>query len=67
MRVDPRYFCPAEVEALLGDPSKAKQKLGWMPISFEELVAEMMHEDFKSAEKFALIKLHGYKSYDYNE
>jgi len=68
VRVDPRYFRPAEVETLLGDPSKAKEKLGWTPkISFEELVAEMMREDLQSAEKFALIQQHGYKSYDYNE
>ena len=68
VRVDPRYFRPAEVETLLGDPSKAKEKLGWTPkISFEELVAEMMREDLRSAEKFALIKHHGYKSYDYKE
>jgi len=68
VRVDPRYFRPAEVETLLGDPSKAKEKLGWTPkISFEELVEEMMREDLQSAEKFALIKQHGYRSYDYNE
>ncbi len=66
VRVDPRYFRPAEVETLLGDPSKAKEKLGWTPeISFEELVEEMMREDLQSAEKFALIKQHGYRSYDY--
>lgn len=67
VRVDPRYFRPAEVETLLGNPAKAKEKLGWVPkISFGELVAEMMLEDLKSAEKFALIKRHGYKSHDYN-
>ncbi|MDX8378211.1 MAG: GDP-mannose 4,6-dehydratase [Mariprofundales bacterium] len=68
VRVDPRYFRPAEVETLLGDPTKAKEKLGWVPeISFAELVAEMMSADLKSAEKDALVKKHGYTAYDYNE
>ncbi len=54
--VDPHYFRPAEVEALLGDSSKAKAKLGWVPkISFEELVKEMVHEDIKSAERDKLV------------
>ena len=66
--VDPRYFRPAEVETLLGDPTKAKEKLGWEPeITFEELVAEMVREDLKDAEKNALIKQHGYQAMDYNE
>ncbi len=66
--VDPRYFRPTEVETLLGDPSKAKQKLGWTPkISFDELVAEMVQEDLKSAERDELVKKHGYKAMDYNE
>ncbi len=66
--VDPRYFRPTEVETLLGDPSKAKLKLGWTPkISFDELVAEMVREDLKSAERDGLIKKHGYKSMNYNE
>lgn len=66
VRVDPRYFRPAEVETLLGNPAKAKEKLGWIPeISFEELVEEMMREDLRSAEKDVLIKQHGYKAYDY--
>lgn len=66
--VDPRYFRPTEVETLLGDPSKAKEKLGWTPkISFEELVSEMVREDLKAAERDEMIKRHGYKSLDYNE
>ena len=66
--VDPRYFRPTEVETLLGDASKAKEKLGWTPkISFAELVAEMVREDLKSAERDELIKRHGYKAMDYNE
>ena len=66
--VDPRYFRPTEVETLLGDPSKANQKLGWKPrISFKELVAEMVREDFRSAERDELVKKHGHRPYDYNE
>lgn len=66
--VDPRYFRPTEVETLLGDASKAKNKLGWIPkISFDELVAEMVREDIKTAERDELVKRHGYKSMDYHE
>lgn len=66
--VDPRYFRPAEVETLLGDASKAKQKLGWEPkISFNELVKEMVREDLKSAERDELVKRHGYVAMDYHE
>lgn len=66
--VDPRYFRPTEVETLLGDASKAKQKLGWTPkISFKELVSEMMREDLKAAERDELVKKHGYSAYDYHE
>lgn len=66
--VDPRYFRPAEVETLLGDPSKAKNKLGWVPkTSFSELVAEMMREDMKEAERDYLVKQHGFKYFNYNE
>ena len=66
--VDPRYFRPAEVETLLGDATKAKQKLGWTPkISFKELVSEMMREDLKAAERDELVKKHGYSAYDYHE
>lgn len=68
VKVDPRYFRPTEVETLLGDPSKAKTKLGWTPkISFEELVAEMVREDLKTAERDELVKQHGYAAYDYHE
>jgi GDPmannose 4,6-dehydratase len=66
--VDPRYFRPTEVETLLGDPSKAKEKLGWTPKTpFAALVAEMVREDLKSAERDELIKKHGYKAMDYHE
>jgi GDPmannose 4,6-dehydratase len=66
--VDARYFRPTEVETLLGDPAKAKEKLGWVPkISFAELVAEMVREDLKAAERDELVKKHGYKAMDYHE
>lgn len=66
--VDPRYFRPTEVETLLGDASKAKEKLGWTPkITFKELVAEMVREDLKSAERDELVRRHGYQSLDYHE
>jgi len=68
VKVDPRYFRPTEVETLLGDPTKAKEKLGWVPqTSFEELVSEMIQEDFKSAKRDELVKEHGYAAYDYHE
>ncbi len=66
--VDPRYFRPTEVEALLGDATKAREKLGWVPkIRFRELVAEMMREDLKAAERDELVKKHGFAVYDYHE
>ena len=68
VRVDPRYFRPTEVETLLGDASKAREKLGWTPkISFGELVSEMVREDLKAAERDELVKQHGYQAFDYNE
>ena len=66
--VDPRYFRPAEVETLLGNPSKAKTKLGWLSkISFGQLVDEMVTEDLKSAERDELVKRHGHRPYDHHE
>ncbi|MCX7631652.1 MAG: GDP-mannose 4,6-dehydratase, partial [Geminicoccaceae bacterium] len=63
VRVDPRYFRPTEVESLLGDASKARQKLGWAPkIGFAELVREMVQADLEAAERDALIKRHGFKA-----
>ncbi|ATF19745.1 GDP-mannose 4,6-dehydratase Gmd [Phaeobacter gallaeciensis] len=60
LRIDPRYFRPAEVETLLGDPSKAKEKLGWEPeITTQEMCAEMVREDLKTARRHALLKDHG--------
>jgi len=66
--VDPRYFRPTEVESLLGDPSKAREKLGWVPkTTFKELVTEMTREDLKAAERDELVKTHGYKTMNYHE
>ena len=66
--VDPRYFRPTEVETLLGDPSRAKAKLGWTPkVSFSELVAEMVREDLKAAERDELVKRHGFSAYNRHE
>jgi GDPmannose 4,6-dehydratase len=63
VRVDPRYFRPAEVETLLGNPEKAKRELGWSPrTSFRELVTEMVAEDLKHAKRDALVQEHGYEA-----
>lgn len=68
VKVDPRYYRPTEVETLLGDPTKAKNKLGWVPrIQFEDLVNEMMEADYKSASRDSMIINAGYSAYDYNE
>ena len=66
--VDPRYFRPAEVATLLGDPSKAKQKLGWSPkTSFQSLVQEMMQQDLEAAKRDELIKQHGFRYFARHE
>ena len=66
--VDVRYFRPTEVETLLGDPTKAKEKLGWEPkITFEEMVHEMMENDINIAKRDSLVKKHGFKAPDFNE
>lgn len=66
--VDPRYYRPAEVETLLGDPTYAKQKLGWEPqITFEQMVQEMVANDLELAQRDALVKQHGFTAFDYNE
>ena len=66
--VDARYFRPTEVESLLGDPTKAKEKLGWEPkITFEEMVNEMMSSDLKIANRDNLVKSHGFNAPNYNE
>ena len=66
--VDPRYFRPTEVETLLGDPAKAKEKLGWVPrISFKQMVAEMIQADLRDAERDSLCKTQGFRTYDFHE
>ena len=66
--VDPAYFRPTEVETLLGDPSKARNQLGWVPrTSFEQLVSEMVSADLESAERDALVRRHGYTAYSVRE
>ncbi|CAN0617641.1 GDP-mannose 4,6-dehydratase [Burkholderia multivorans] len=66
--VDPRYFRPTEVETLLGDATKAREKLGWTPATgLDELVKEMVHEDLKAAQRDELVKRHGYSTYDHHE
>ena len=63
LRIDPRYFRPTEVETLLGDPSKAKSKLGWVPeITVQQMCAEMVGADLEEARKVALLKRHGYQA-----
>jgi GDPmannose 4,6-dehydratase len=66
--VDPRYFRPSEVDALHGDPSYARNKLGWEPtVSFEDLVREMVDSDLVAAERDQLVKKHGYAAYEFHE
>ena len=61
VKIDPRYFRPIAVETLLGDPTKAKQKLGWLPeITAQEMCAEMVAHDLAQAKQHALLKNHGY-------
>jgi GDPmannose 4,6-dehydratase len=68
VRVDPRYFRPTEVETLLGDPSKAKQKLGWTPeTTLAELVREMVESDYVAAKRDSLVKQAGFQAFDYHE
>jgi GDPmannose 4,6-dehydratase len=68
VRVDPRYFRPTEVETLLGDPSKAKQKLGWAAeVTFDQLVTEMVAADLDAAKRDAMISKEGYKIYNHHE
>ena len=68
VRVDPRYYRPTEVETLLGDPSKAKAKLGWTPkIGLPELVREMVEADYAAAQRDHLVKSAGFQAYDYHE
>lgn len=68
VRVDPRYFRPTEVETLLGDPSKAKQEMGWTPkISFSQLVAEMVHADLEEAKRDDMCRTEGFRTFNHHE
>jgi len=68
VEVDPRYFRPTEVETLLGDSTKAKEKLGWVPeISLDEMVAEMVRGDLRIAERDELCRREGFETFEYNE
>ena len=68
VKVDPRYFRPTEVETLLGDPTKAKEKLGWTPkTTLRELVKEMVEADYSAARRDSLVKAAGFQSFDYHE
>ena len=68
VKVDQRYFRPTEVETLLGDPTKAKERLGWVPkITFQEMVSEMMENDINIAKRDSLVSKHGFKAPEFNE
>jgi GDPmannose 4,6-dehydratase len=68
VRVDPRYYRPTEVQTLLGDPSKARENLGWSPrTTLPELVKEMVEADYASARRDTMVKMAGFQAYDYNE
>jgi len=68
VKVDPRYYRPTEVETLLGDATKAREKLGWTPkISLPELVGEMIEADYTTARKDSLVKLAGFQAFDHHE
>ena len=68
VRVDPRYYRPTEVETLLGDASKAREKLGWTPkTSFAELVREMVLYDLEEARRDELCRRHGFNTFDFHE
>ncbi len=68
VEIDPRYFRPTEVDTLIGDATKAREQLGWQPkVSFEKLVAEMVREDLKDAQREQLLNNKGYQTFAYNE
>ena len=68
VEVDPRYFRPTEVETLLGDSTKAKEKLGWVPeITLDDMVAEMVRGDLRIAERDELCRREGFETFDYHE
>ncbi len=64
VEVDPAYYRPAEVDTLLGDPTKAKEKLGWEPkVTFQQLIEEMVDNDLEIAKRDSLVKKEGFKLY----
>ena len=68
VKVDPRYFRPTEVEALLGDPAKAKRQLGWQPrISLQEMIKEMITQDLQLAQRDTLVAQEGFRVFDHHE
>jgi len=68
VEVDPRYFRPTEVETLLGDASRAREKLGWSPkVSFGDLVSEMVREDLAAAERDHLCQRKGFRTFSFHE
>jgi GDPmannose 4,6-dehydratase len=68
VKVDPRYFRPTEVETLLGDPTKAREKLGWTPeLSFADLVNEMVARDVEIARRDAIVAREGFRTFRYSE
>ncbi len=68
VRVDPRYFRPTEVNTLLGDASRAKEKLGWSArTTLKELVQEMVEVDLAAARKYTLVRQNGFKAYAHHE
>jgi GDPmannose 4,6-dehydratase len=68
VKVDPRYYRPTEVQSLLGDPTKAREKLGWVStVALPELVREMVDADYVAAQRDSLVKQAGFQAYDYNE
>ena len=68
IKIDPRYFRPTEVETLLGDPTKAREKLGWTPkTTLKELVVEMVQSDYSAAKRDALVRMAGFKTFDHHE
>jgi GDPmannose 4,6-dehydratase len=68
LRIDPRYYRPTEVESLIGDATKARERLGWSPtVGFGDLVAEMVHDDLGQARRDELLKRRGFEVKDYKE
>jgi GDPmannose 4,6-dehydratase len=68
LRIDPRYFRPTEVQTLLGDATKARERLGWAPTTtFQEMVEEMVEHDYSAARRDSMVKLAGFRAFDHHE